>query len=71
MTPDKIKALRASLGLSQERMSRGLGLSLRTWQDWEAGAFKPTTAAVILLKHLELCTKMKKSVMEKSKKARD
>ena len=49
----KLSALaeaRASIGLSQQEFAQLLGVSLRTFQDWEQGRREPTAAARTLLK---------------------
>lgn len=41
LTADRIKAIRASLGLSQDRMARELGVQQKTYADWELGVSTP------------------------------
>lgn len=36
-TPSEVRALRASVGLSQLRLAALLGVSERTWERWETG----------------------------------
>ena len=43
--PVDVKAIRASLGLSQFEFARRFGFSVRTLQDWELGRSKPPSAA--------------------------
>ena len=38
--PSRIRARRRALGLSQEEVARRTGVTLRTWQRWEAGSTK-------------------------------
>lgn len=37
MTPSNIRALRQHAGLTQRVMAKSLGVSPRTYQDWEGG----------------------------------
>jgi len=70
MTNVEIKALRAKLEMSQEKLSRGLGIPLRTYQDWEAGLWNPNPAALALLAHLDQCSILQREVLKKSKDPR-
>jgi len=70
MLPKEIKALRSESKLSQELFSRGLGVPLRTYQDWEAGLWSPNPAALSLLNHLGTCAKFQREVLRRSKKPR-
>jgi len=70
MTPKEIKALRAESGLSQDAFSRGLGVPLRTYQDWEAGLWKPHPAALTLMSHMIECGKLRREVLKRSKAPR-
>ena len=36
-TPTEVRALRASIGLSQLKLAALLGVSERTWERWETG----------------------------------
>jgi transcriptional regulator with XRE-family HTH domain len=36
-TPSEVRALRASVGLSQLKLAALLGVSERTWERWETG----------------------------------
>ena len=55
--PQKVKALRKRLGVSQKAFARQLGVSLRTVQRWERGESKPSKMALfhlaLLLKEVE------------------
>ena len=42
-TPNRLKAAREKLGLSQEAVARLLGVSLRSVTRWEAGEFESST----------------------------
>lgn len=37
----EIKSIRAKTGLSQAKLSRAIGIPLRTYEDWEAAKFEP------------------------------
>lgn len=51
VVPDiNVKEVRRSYGVSQERFSALLGVSVATLRNWEQGRRKPTGAAVVLLK---------------------
>lgn len=52
-TPERIKALRAQLGLSQAKFARALGLSLAAIRHWEQGIRTPDGATSKLLRILE------------------
>jgi putative transcriptional regulator len=49
MSPEDIKALRARLGLSQERFCVRYRLSLGTLRNWEQGLREPDQSARLLL----------------------
>jgi DNA-binding transcriptional regulator YiaG len=44
-----VAELRDELGLSQDGLSRALGVRQQTVSDWETGAHKPTGASLTLL----------------------
>ncbi|MGL5225809.1 MAG: helix-turn-helix domain-containing protein [Aeromonas sp.] len=51
MTPEQIKQARQSLGLSQIKMSKALGLTtVMTYAKWESGESKPTASAAASIK---------------------
>lgn len=68
MDPERIKALRVSLGLTQREFADALGLKLRAITYWEAGApgRDPKGPALILLHMLERHPKRLKEVLELS-----
>jgi DNA-binding transcriptional regulator YiaG len=37
MTPDELKKIRADHGITQQQAARIAGVTLRSWQYWEAG----------------------------------
>jgi len=45
----EINAVRANMGLSQEKFATVMGVSMRTLQEWEQGRRKPSGAALSLL----------------------
>ena len=49
ITPERIKAIRSELGLSQEALARELGISAATVNRWENGRNKPGQMATKLL----------------------
>lgn len=49
MTRLRIKAIRASFGLSQSKFADFMGMNLRTLQSWEGGYKKPSSPASALL----------------------
>ena len=51
-SPERIKSLRQSLGLSQKAFAERLGISLRTLQRWERGESKPSKMAIFRLVQL-------------------
>lgn len=53
LTPDRIRAIRESLGLTQEEAGRLLGGGPRAFTKYETGTLEPTTAANSLLRVLE------------------
>ena len=52
-TEERIKALRAKLGLSQSQFARALGLSISAVRHWEQGVRTPDGATSKLLRILE------------------
>lgn len=52
-TPERIKALRTQLGLSQSKFAAALGLSLAAIRHWEQGIRSPDGATSKLLRILE------------------
>ena len=53
MTPERVKALRVVLGLSQAKFAAALGMSLGAVRHWEQGIRLPDGAACKLLRVLE------------------
>lgn len=49
MTPEKVRALRMKLGVSQPVFAQQLRTEPRTIQNWEQGISKPNAQAAILL----------------------
>ncbi len=49
MTPTRIKAIRASFGLTQEIFADLCGISYHTYKNWEIGHRRPCTSGVALL----------------------
>ncbi len=49
MSPKRIKSIRASYGLTQERFAILLDISYNTYKNWEIGHRNPYTSAVSLL----------------------
>ncbi len=54
MNPDRIKKIRLSLGWSQERMARELGVSFSTVNRWERGRTSPSPLAAKSLEKLDM-----------------
>lgn len=54
LTPDRIRAIRESLDLTQERAGKLLGGGPRAFNKYEAGGLKPSAAAANLLRVLEV-----------------
>ena len=52
-SPERVKALRGALGLSQAKFARALGLALSTVCHWEQGLRQPDAATSKLLRILE------------------
>ena len=52
-TAAQVKAIRTKLGLSQEQAAARIGMSRRTWQDYERGEIDLTTSAALLIRLLE------------------
>lgn len=53
--PLRLDQLRKALKLTQAEAAEKLGISVRTWQNWEQGRTRPDTAAVRLM-HLTFGT---------------
>ncbi len=53
MTPDTIRSLRQSLGLTQEALARKLGVSWNTVARWESGLHAPDKYNDMLLKRMQ------------------
>ncbi len=53
ITPDEVRAIRRSLGLTQEQAGELIGGGPRAFQKYEAGISKPAAAAVRLLRVLD------------------
>jgi len=53
MTPDKIKKLRYSEGLSQKEFAKKLKVSIQCVQSWEQGLRKPSGMSVFKLEKLK------------------
>lgn len=51
-TPEAIITNRKRLGLSQQELAEGLGVSIHTVQSWEQGRREPRTVAVKFMKML-------------------
>ncbi len=68
MDPERIKALRVALGLTQREFAEALGLGLRAITYWEAGTpgRDPKGPALILLHMLERHPRRLKEVLELS-----
>ena len=54
MTPEEIKKVRASLGLTQEDFAHELGTSVATVNRWENGKNRPGRMAIKLLAMLHV-----------------
>lgn len=52
MTPKQILELRESLGLTQTEAGERVGVTQRTWSNWETGAIVPSVQSVMLLRLL-------------------
>lgn len=50
MTPDEIRALRASTGLTQVQFSRRYRMELDNVQNWEQGRRRPDPGSMLLLR---------------------
>lgn len=53
MTPEEFRSIRRTLDETQTTLARRLGVTLRTVQRWEAGAYKVPPMAAQLLERLE------------------
>jgi DNA-binding transcriptional regulator YiaG len=51
-TPEQIRAIRVSQGLSQSEAARRVGVSRRSWAAWESGEKPPSPRSVILIRLL-------------------
>ncbi len=47
---EKVQACRRQQGLTQAALARQLGISVRTYQEWEQGRRRPSGAAITLLR---------------------
>lgn len=54
MTPEAIRTIRKTLGLSQERFAQKLGVSFATVNRWEKGRSKPTGLSVGILESVRM-----------------
>ena len=52
-TPSQLRELRETLGLTQREAAEKIGVSRRTWEGWEIGARRPTSAACVLIQLLK------------------
>ncbi len=52
-TPQRIKALRLRLGLTQAQAAARVGVTRRAWAGWEGGEVTPTRPILILLNLLK------------------
>lgn len=72
MTPEAIRTIRKTLGLSQERFAQKLGVSFATVNRWEKGRAKPTGLSVGILESVRMAeapgTDPNKSEEKKSRK---
>jgi DNA-binding transcriptional regulator YiaG len=59
MTPEAIKRLRQSLGMTQEQFASEIGANRVTIADWEGGSHKPRGLYLAALKELATKTKRK------------
>lgn len=53
LSPPDIKGIREKFQLSQSQMATYLGVSTKTFQNWEQGVRNPTASAQTLLRVLE------------------
>ena len=53
MTPDEIRALRKSLGMTQPEFAEKLGVTVITVSSWERGIRNPSGSAVMLMQQLK------------------
>ncbi len=70
MDTKELKEFRLSLGLSQEKMARKVGVSFATWNRWETGKFLPSELVLARIKQLvpELAGGIEGAVRAKPKK---
>ena len=64
LTPDEVKALRKSLGLTQREFERLLGVSSPTVSRWETGAMQQSMTANRLMELLRDCPEAGEQLME-------
>ncbi len=57
MTADELKDWRARMGWTQGRAAEALNTSVRTYQGWEQGRFKPPGAVDAACRELEQAKK--------------
>ena len=68
MTPDRIKALRRSLGLSAEAFARSIGISHgRLIRKWEAGDIVPGGTAITLMEAAETMPSVREFLLSRAK----
>lgn len=53
MTAEEAKRIRTSLGLTQRQAAVRIGVSWRTWQDYERGVITVTKPISLLIRQLE------------------
>jgi len=53
MTPDQLKQLRHSLGLTQEQMAERIGVSLHGYRKWEQGQRQVKGAALKMIEMIK------------------
>ena len=53
-TPEKIKEIRSSTGLSQPLFAMAMGVSVKTLESWEQGRNTPSGSAARLLEIIEM-----------------
>jgi putative transcriptional regulator len=52
MSPEQIKQIRTSLGMTQEAFAHYIGVSYPSINRWENGAYKPSRMAIDKIKSL-------------------
>ena len=60
MSPEEVKKLRGSLGMTQEQLARELGVSFATVNRWENGKRNPTGLSLKALDDLRTKKKVRK-----------